>query len=69
MKEGFMDIRPSLIAHRKPAIPAKPRQCSLHYPPVPPQSLAGFDAPPSDAWGYASLPEGRPAALEVIALG
>jgi hypothetical protein len=61
-----VDIRPSLIAHRQPAIPAQPRQRTLYNPPVPPQSLARVDSASGDAWGYASLPQGLSATREVV---
>jgi hypothetical protein len=67
MEEGFVDVRSSLIAHRQPAIPAKPRQRSLHYPSVPSQSLARVDTPPGDTRGYAPLPQGLSATREVVA--
>jgi hypothetical protein len=62
-----VDIRPSLIAHRQPAIPTQPRQRTLHHPPVPPQSLARVDSASGDAWGYAPLSECLSATWEVIA--
>jgi hypothetical protein len=62
-----VDVRSSLIAHRQPAIPAKPRQRSLHYPSVPSQSLARVDTPPGDTRGYAPLPQGLSATREVVA--
>jgi hypothetical protein len=62
-----VDARPSLIAHRQPAIPAQPRQRTLHNPPVLPQSLARVDSASGDAWGYVPLPQGLTATREVVA--
>jgi hypothetical protein len=63
-----VDVRPPLIAHRQPAIPAKPRQSTLHHPSVASQSLARVDPPTGDAWGYAPLAQGFSAAWEVVTL-
>ena len=67
MEERFVDIRPSLIAYRQPAIPAKPRQRTLYHPPVASQPLARVDPASGDAWGYAPLPQGLTATREVVA--
>ena len=62
-----MDVRPPLIAHRQPAIPAQPRQRTLHHPSVASQSLARLDSASGDTRGYAPLPECLSATWEVIA--
>jgi hypothetical protein len=34
MEECLVDVRPSLVAHREPAVAGHPRQRALHHPPV-----------------------------------
>ena len=63
-----MNVVLPLVADLQPPKTVEPRQCPLHYTPMPAQSLAGLDAAPSDAGGYASLPERFPATSEVVAL-
>src|SRR5215212_8230740 len=63
-----MDVVAPLVAHLQPPVAVHPRQCSFHNPPVSPQLLAGFDAPPGDTWGYAPLPECFAASREVVSL-
>jgi hypothetical protein len=63
-----VDVIPPLVAHRKPTVARKPRQRTLHHPPVPSELLARVDPPAGDAGGYAPLPERLPAAREVVCL-
>src|SRR5215218_8573824 len=68
MEERLVDVVPPLVAHRKPTVARKPRQRTLHHPPVPSELLARVDPPAGDAGGYAPLPERLPAAREVVCL-
>ena len=69
MEEGFVDVRPPLVAYRQPPVAGEPRQRSLHHPPVPPQPLAALDAaPPGDARLYPPLVQSLAAAPEVVTL-
>ena len=63
-----MDVVASLVAYLQPPVAIDPRQCPLHYPPVSPQLLAGLDASPCYARGYAPLPQGLAASREVVSL-
>ena len=52
-----MDVISALVAYLQPPEAVQPRQSSLYRPPVSSQLLAGLDAPPSNSWGYAPLPQ------------
>src|SRR5690348_18447916 len=49
-KDCLMDLRPALIADREPAKAIELGQRALHYPPMPSETLARFDAPTGEAW-------------------
>jgi hypothetical protein len=64
-----MDVIAPLVAYLQPPVALHPRQSSFHNPSISSQLLASFDAPPSDTWGYAPLPECFAASREVVGLG
>ena len=68
IEKRLMDVVSPLVAYLQPPEAVYPRQCPLHHPPVPAQLLAGADAAPGDARGYASLLESLAASREVVAL-
>jgi hypothetical protein len=68
IEERLVYIVASLVAHLQPPVAVHPREGSFHNPPVSPQLLAGFDAPPCYSGGYAPLPERLSATREVVAL-
>src|SRR5215218_4424293 len=55
MEERLVDVVPPLVAHRKPTVARKPRQRTLHHPPVPSELLARVDPPAGDAGGFMPL--------------
>ena len=63
-----MDIRSPLVAHQEPTVPCEPCQRTLHYPPVPPQSLANIFPSPCDAALDAASSERLTASGKVVAL-
>ena len=68
MKERLVDIRSSLVAHQKPAVPRQPRQRALHHPPMPSEPLAGVFPSPGDAALDAATAQNFLAAREVVGL-
>ena len=68
VEERLVDVGSPLVAHLQPSVAIDPRQRPLHHPPMPSQSLAGFDASPGDARSYAPLPERLSTAPEVVGL-
>ncbi len=68
LEEGEVDVVPTLLVHSQPLEVVEPCQCALHYPAVPPQSLARLDAPAGNARDDVSPPEPSPDVLEVVAL-
>ena len=63
-----MDVISALVAHLQPSEAVQSRQGSFDGPPVAPQLLTGFDAPPSYPSRYAPLPQGFAASRKVISL-
>ena len=63
-----MDVVSALLAHLQPPEAVQPRKGPFHGPPVAPQLLAGFDAPPGYPRGYAPLPQGLTASREIVSL-
>src|SRR5215211_5887454 len=68
IEERLMDVISARVAHLQPPEAVQPRQSPFHYPPVSPELLAGFDAPPCYPGGYAPLPQGLAASREVVGL-
>jgi hypothetical protein len=68
IEERLVDVVPPLLADFRTPIAIQPRERPLDYPPVPSQPLARFDATPSDARSYASLPKRLATAREIVAL-
>jgi hypothetical protein len=64
-----MDVVPSLVADREPAVFGKPGQCPLHHPPVSSQLLAVLYAFPGYAALDGALPQSPFALLVVIGFG
>ena len=63
MQECFVDLQLTLIPDSQSAIVVQPGQCSLDYPPMPTQFLAGFDptsrnprSDPSFSQRFSTLP-------------
>jgi hypothetical protein len=63
-----VDVRPSLVAHREPAVAGHPRQRALHHPPVSSQPLAALLALPGYAALDAALAQCLAALLRVVGL-
>ena len=68
LRKRLVDVRPSLVRYRQPAVPRQPRQRALHHPPVPPQPLAALLALPGYPALDAALPQSLTALLGVVAL-
>ena len=62
-----MNIEPSLITDSQPTIVIEPGKCAFDHPPVPTQPFCALDATPGYTRSDASVPEGTPAPLIVIA--
>ena len=67
IEKRLVNVVPPLVADLQTPITVQPRERPLDHPPVPSQPLARFDAAPSDARGYASLPKRLATAREIVA--